>query len=324
MANTTFTTSTYEGQAALPFVAPAILSADTLANGWVSVLDNVRFKANLRKASGVAVTARSCTWNAGPSPLGGSLDISDVQLVTSQLQVQEQICNKDLAQTWAGAQMRGAYADTPADYVQFLSSYVAAKVAADIEGSIWQGNYDPVGGTTYAYTSFDGLMHHIVDASPDRETVSTLPLAAETVANTSVGILDALAILTSGAEGAPDAIAGDPDTKIFMSRKSAQLYYQALASSTGYNLPFLNDGLVTRYSGYDIYTPAGFPDNTLLIGKSENFYFGTNLMTDMTAAKFMNLAGVTGDDVTRIAMLFDGGTQVVDHDSYAVWRHDAP
>jgi len=27
--------------------------------------------------------------------------------------------------------------------------------------------------------------------------------------------------------------------------------------------------------------------------------------------------------VTRIAMLFDGGTQVVDHDSYSVWRRTA-
>lgn len=322
MANTTFTTSTYEGQAALPFVAPAILSADTLSNGWISVLDNVRYKANLRKLSGVSVVSRTCLWNAGASPLAGSLDISDVQLTTSQLQVQEQICNKDLAQTWAAEQMRGAYANAPGDYVSFLAQYVAKKVAKDIEGSIWQGNYDPVGGTTYAYSSFDGILHHIVDASPDRETVSTLPLAAADASGVSVGILTALAILTSGSEGAPDDIAGDPDTKIMMSRKSAQLYYQALSAQ--YNLPFLNDGVVAKYSGYDIVVPAGFPDNTLLIGKVENFYFGTNLMTDMTAAKFMNLADITGDDVTRVAMMFDGGTQVVDHNSYAVWRHDAP
>ena len=29
----------------------------------------------------------------------------------------------------------------------------------------------------------------------------------------------------------PDAIIGDPDTKMFMSRKTAQLYYQALAAT---------------------------------------------------------------------------------------------
>jgi hypothetical protein len=312
MANATFTTSTYAGQAALPFVAPAILSADTLANGYISVLDNVRYQANLRKMTGVAIAARSCEFT---TPASGGLDISDVVLTTTQLQVNEQICNDDLARTWAAEQMRGNYAGAPDDYVQFLGTYVAAKVAANIEQNIWQGNYSVDGTAAAVVTNFDGILHHIVDATPDRETVSTTALSA-------ANILSALAVLTSGAEGAPDAIVGDPDTKIFMSRQSAQFYYQALAAT--YQLPFLNDGLVAKYAGYDIVTPAGFPNQTLLIGKTENFFFGTNLLTDHIEARFLDLTGTTGDAVTRIAMLFDGGTQVADHNSYAVWRYDAP
>ena len=34
--------SNYAGTAALPYVAPAILSGDTIANGYVEVLENVR------------------------------------------------------------------------------------------------------------------------------------------------------------------------------------------------------------------------------------------------------------------------------------------
>ena len=313
--------SNYAGRQALPFVAPAILSADTLANGYVTVLDNVRYKANLTKLTGSAVQARTCTFTASES--GSELTIADVQLVTTQLQINEQICNFELAQSWAAEQMRGNYAGAPGDYEQYLSAYVAARAAANIEQNIWQGNYSVDGGETAAVvTNFDGILHHIVDASPDRETVSTLPLAASTVASTSTGILDALAVLTSGAEGAPDAIVGDPDTKIFMSRQSAQFYYQALADT--YSVPFLNDGLVAKYAGYDIITPAGFPNQTLLIGKKENFFFGTNLLTDHIEARFLDLTNTTGDAVTRIAMLFDGGTQVADHNSYAVWRYDAP
>ena len=48
-------TSNYAGTAALPYVAPAILSGDTIANGYVEVLENVRYKANLRKFGGVAL-----------------------------------------------------------------------------------------------------------------------------------------------------------------------------------------------------------------------------------------------------------------------------
>ena len=317
MANATFTTSTYVGQAALPFVAPAILSADTLANGFISVLDNVRFKANLRKLSGVAIAARSCEFS---TPAAGGLDISDVVLETTQLQVNEQICNDDLAQTWAAEQMRGNYAGAPGDYVQFLGTYVAAKVAANVEQNIWQGNYDSdgTGAGTPVVSNFTGICKHIVDATPGHETTGALPLAAATVAATSIGILDALADITADA---PSAIAGDPDAVIYMSRASAQLYYQALAAT--YNLPFLNDGMVAKYAGYSIVTPAGFPNDTLILGKKDNFYFGTNLLTDHVEARFLDLTNTTGDAVTRIAMLFDGGTQVVDHDSYSVWRRTA-
>ena len=99
-------------------------------------------------------------------------------------------------------------------------------------------------------------MQNIVAGAPDRETVSLLPLAVATTA-TGIGILSDSRSITGGAEGAPATIAGDPNTKIFMSRASAQLYYQALAAT--YNLPFLNDGLVARYAGYDIVTPGGMP-----------------------------------------------------------------
>jgi len=51
LANATIT-SNYVGKQALPYVAPAILAADTIANNYVTVLNNVRGRAQLRKFSG--------------------------------------------------------------------------------------------------------------------------------------------------------------------------------------------------------------------------------------------------------------------------------
>ena len=89
--------SNYAGTAAVPFVAPAILSADTIANGYCSVLDNVRYKTNLRKVDrrnrrGLALATltprHTVPWTS-----------DDVQLVTlTELQVNEEICNHELAQ----------------------------------------------------------------------------------------------------------------------------------------------------------------------------------------------------------------------------------
>ena len=314
MANANIThPGTYAGEAARPYVAAAVLSADTIANGYISVLENVRSKAVLRKFSGTVLAAATCEFTGS-----GSLTLGEAVLATNSLQVNEQVCNDDLRQTWEAIQMRGQSSAAPADFTTYVAQYVAAKVAEGVEHNIWAGNWKQVLDETAPYSSFTGIVQNITAGAPDRETVSALPLAAATVASTSVGILDALALVTGGSEGAPSTIAGDPNTKIFMSRASAQFYYTALAAT--YNLPFLNDGLVARYAGYDIITPGGFPDNVLLISKIDNLYFGTDLLTDHIQASVLDLTGVTGDDVTRVIMKFSGGTQVVDLDGLAIWR----
>ena len=312
MANATVAVGTYAGEAARPYVAAAVLSADTIANGYVSTIENVHSKAVLRKFSGAAITAATCEFSGQ-----GSLTLGEAVLEATALQVNEQVCNKDLRATWEGMQMRGQSSNAPADFTAFAAQYVAAKVAEGIEHNIWAGNHQQILDEDATYTAFDGIVKQIVDGSPDRETISTKVLGAADATGVE-SILDALAVLTSGAEGAPASIAGDPATKIFMSRASAQLYYQALAAT--YNQPFLNDGTVARYAGYDIITPGGMPDNVLLCSKIDNLYFGTDLLTDHIQASVLDLSGVTGDDVTRIVMKFSGGTQVVDLNGLSIWR----
>lgn len=314
MANATVGVGTYAGEAARPYVAAAVLSADTIANNYVSTIENVHSKAVLRKFSGAAISAATCEFT---TPASGQLALGEAVLEATALQVNEQVCNKDLRATWESAQMRGQSSNAPADFTTFAAQYVAAKVAEGVEHNIWAGNWKQILDEAAPYASFTGIIQNIVAGAPDRETVSVLPLAVATTA-AGIGILSALALITGGAEGAPATIAGDPNTKIFMSRGSAQLYYQALAAT--YNLPFLNDGLVARYAGYDIITPGGFPDNVLLISKIDNLYFGTDLLTDHIQASVLDLTGVTGDDVTRVIMKFSGGTQVVDLNGLAIWR----
>ena len=306
MADMTFTTSNYAGTAAVPFVAPAILSADTIANGYCSVLENVRYKTNLRKVSGGTVEARTCDFATN-----GSLDISDVQLTLTELQVNEEICNHELAQTWAAEQMRGNFAPVPGDYEQFLAQYVASRVAEDVEKNIWAGKYNSTDGSTSgggAGTLFDSIMSAYVAGSGTHETTVT-------GAFTNATIDDRLATLVADL---PDALIGEPNTKIYMSRKSFQLYFQFLAAND--NNPVLATQMAKFYLGYEIITPAGFPDDTLLASRVDNLYFGTNVLTDHVEARFIDLRNTTGADLTRILMMFDGGTQIVDEASAACVR----
>ena len=301
MANATVAVGTYAGVAARPYVSAAILAADTIANGYVSVLENVHSKAVLRKFSGAAIQANDdCAFS---TPASGQLTVGEAVLEAAALKVNEQVCNADLRATWESALIRSQNDGAPADFVTYTAQYVAAKVAESVEHNIWHGNFNHTDGTNVGatYTAFDGLCRHLVDG------YAAGNMQQLTNATTAANILDRLAGLTAEA---PAAIAGDPNTKLFMSRASAQLYYQALAAT--YNLPFLNDGLATRYAGYEIITPGGMADDTFLLSKADNLYFGTNLLTDHIQASILDLTGVTGDDVTRVIMQFSAGTQVVD------------
>ena len=227
MAAVDFTNTNYEGTAAVPFVAPAILSADTIANGYCTVLDNVRYKTNLRKVSGGTVEGRTCGF-AG----NGSLSVDDVQLVLTELQVNEEICNHELARTWAAEQMRGNYAGVPGDYEQYLAQYVAGRVAEDIEKNIWQGKYNHTDGSTSGSgvpLLFDSIMSAYVAGAGTHETTLVGAFTAESPASPAVdtGIATQLAALVANL---PDALVGDANTKIYMSRKSFQLYFQFLAA----------------------------------------------------------------------------------------------
>lgn len=307
MANAVIT-SNYAGTAALPYVAPAILSGDTIANGYVEVLENVRYKANLRKFDGVALQAAGCEF----SNSGGSLTLSDVVLTTTALQVNEQVCNKDLRTAWEAEQMRGQSSNSPADFQAFAAQYVAAKVAEGVERNLWQGNYAfDDGGTDGTYTSFDGICNLIVAGTPGHEDLLT-------GVTTSANILGRL---TTIAGDIPDTLAGDPDTKLFMSRAMKQLYFTALAGTA--ELTFHAAEAANFFNGYEIITPGGMPNDTFIFSKKENLYFGTDLLTDHIEAAVLNLMGVTGDDVTRIIMKFSAGVQIVDLGSLAVARRSS-
>jgi len=308
MANATVAVGTYRGEAARPYVAAAVLSADTIANGYVSVLENVHSKIVLRKFSGAAIQLNDdCAFT---TPDSGQLTLGEAVLETAALKVNEQVCNENLRATWEGTQMRGQNSPAPADFTTYTAQYVAAKVAESVERNLWQGKYDSTdGSTTGTYNSFEGIMNKIVAATPGEEDlVDDATTAANILAR-----LNGLAI--------PAVIAGDPETKLFMSRAMKQLYYEAIAGTA--ELTYLAEGMAQNYKGYQIITPAGMPDDSFVFARKDNLYFGTDLLTDHINASILNLRDVTGEDVTRVIMQFSGGCQIVDEAAIAVCRRQS-
>lgn len=307
MANANITTN-FAGKAALPYVAPAILSADAISKKYLQVLTNVAYKAQLQRFSGAKLQAASCTF---ATPSSGQLALTDVTLTATQLKINEQICNNDLREAWASEQMNGANSPSPAQLQQAAAKYVAARVGESVEYNIWQGNYNIDGGGTSGatHTAFDGILRHIVAGSPTAEFNLGGALSSSNI----------LAKIEQVVNGAPTSILGNYErTKLYLSPASHHMYMKALSALGSGS--WMAEGYGAKYAGYDVIVSSGFPNDTILFTQDTNLYFGTGLMTDHTKATIINMLTTTGEDSTRVVMQIQAGTQVVDLQSLSVGR----
>ena len=95
-------TSTYAGEFSGKYIAAALLSADTLDKGNVTIMPNVKFKSVIKKAStDDIVKDATCDFQTGQ----GTLTLTEKILQPEEFQVNLDICKKDLHSDWEAAQM---------------------------------------------------------------------------------------------------------------------------------------------------------------------------------------------------------------------------
>ena len=300
-SNLTISASSYAGELALPYISAALLTGDTIANRYVTVKENVKFKAVLKKlASANLVKAATCEFDNSTS----TLTLSEAVLQVTDLMTNIEVCKKDFAHDWEAMQTgRGFINDViPANFADFLLTYLAGKISEQIEFNLWQGNFSGAWSGASGYTAFDGLMKKLQDA------FTTSPSYNITAALTAGNIMTAVDGLVAVI---PAAITGSPNTKCYMSRKTFQLYMQAcMAAGTGGPLQPADNSILKQVYGYEIYVCPGFPNDCLLFAQPDNLFVGTDLVSDQNEVKVVDMSLTDASDNVRMAMRYRFGTQV--------------
>jgi hypothetical protein len=300
-SNLTISNSSYAGELALPYISAALLTGDTIANRYVTVKENVKFKAVLKKlASANLVKAASCNFDNSTS----TLTLSEAVLQVTDLMTNIEVCKADFARDWEAMQTgRGFINDViPANFADFLLTYLAGKISEQIEFNLWQGNFSGAVGGSSGYTSFDGLMKKLQDAFTTSPSYNIA--AALTAANIMTAVDGTVAVI-------PASIIGSPNTKCYMSRKTFQLYMQAcMAAGTGGPLQPADNSILRQVYGYEIYVCPGFPNDCLLFAQPENLFVGTDLVSDQNEVKVVDMSLTDASDNVRMAMRYRFGTQV--------------
>ena len=299
MPNPTFTptASSYSGEFAGKYLAASLLTAKTLDDAAITIMPNIKYKAAMKVGTfSNLVRSADCNFDSATS----GLNLQEKILTPTELQVNLEICKKELHSDWEAAQMGfSAYSDLPKLFSDFVIARVAAEVASATETSIWsgaagEGNFD---GFT-ALATADG-------------TVVDVAQATVTAANvvTELGkIVDAI----------PSAVYGADDLHIYVSQNIYRAYVRALGGfgaaglgANGYDNKGNNQSLNDLFfDGVKIYATSGLADNTAVAARSSNLFFGTGLLDDRNVVKVIDMSDIDGSQNVRVIMRYTAGVQI--------------
>ena len=297
---------TYAGELALPYVAAAVKSPDTVAKGFVRQIDGLNKSAvigNVGSPTPVqASVAGSCGFN------DGSNTTFDEQVLTlSQYKVNEEICRSTVFPTWIGQNMQ-RNGDLPQSFSDFLMATVAGNAGQQIENGIWRGILDGTNNSV-GFLSNDGVFNADGWAASATASFEAQAITAITNAN----CFDQFALVYDKAVAEVPAILNKPDVAFYVSVKTYGLYMQEMAAAgqgQGINQLGGNQNLTgMTFLGIPIYVCPGTFDDSIVLTYTSNMVYGTNLATDTTEAQIIPTYNYLGNDAVRIIMNFAVGVQ---------------
>ncbi len=290
-------TTTYAGEFAGKYISAALLSADTIEGGGITVKPNVKYKEVMKTLSTNALVKDAACDFADQS----TVTLAERILQPEEFQVNLELCKKDFHNDWEAVQMGySAFDSLPPSFADFLIGHIAAKVAQKTEENIWQG-------ATATAGEFDGF---------------TALLAADAtvidVVGTTVDATNVITELGKVVDAIPTSVYGKEDLYIYVSQNIARAYVRALGGfgANGLGGNGVNNGGTTWYNGGDLafdgvklFVCSGMPDNDMVAAQKSNLFFGTGLLADHNEVKLIDMADLDGSQNVRVVMRFTAGVQ---------------
>lgn len=290
-------TTTYAGEFAGKYISAALLSADTIEGGGITVKPNVKYKEVMKTLSTNALVKDAACDFADQS----TVTLAERILQPEEFQVNLELCKKDFHNDWEAIQMGySAFDSLPPSFADFLIGHIAAKVAQKTEENIWQG-------ATATAGEFDGFTA-LLAADADVVDVTGTTVTAANVIDELGKVVDAI----------PTAVYGKEDLYIYVSQSIARAYVRALGGfgANGLGANGVNNSGTTWYNGGDLafdgvklFVCSGMPDNDMVAAQKSNLFFGTGLLADHNEVKLIDMADLDGSQNVRVVMRFTAGVQ---------------
>ncbi len=298
MATTTSITTTYAGEFAGKYISAALLSADTIEGGGITIKPNVKYKEVLKTMSLDAIVADATCDFSDTS----TLTLAEKVLQPEEFQVNLELCKSDFVSDWEAISMGySAFDELPANFSDYLIGHVAAKVAQKTEQTIWQG----ANATAGEFDGFGALL------AADGDVVD--------VTGTSVTAANVITELGKVVDAIPTAVYGKEDLYIYVSSNVARAYVRALGGfgASGLGANGVNNEGTTWFNGGDLafdgvklFVCSGMANNTMVAAQKSNLFFGTGLLADHNEVKLLDMADLDGSQNVRVIMRYTASVQI--------------
>ena len=293
-------TTSYSGEFSSKYVAAALLTADTLDKGLITVMPNVKFKSVIQKAStDDIVKDATCDFQTD----AGTLTLTEAILEPKEFQVNLDICKKTLHSSWEAEQMGYSAFDSLApNFADFVLAHVAAKVADRTEKNIWSGDGGDSG-------QFDGFAIKL-------DTDANLP-AGQDLTGAAITAANVISELGNVVDAIPTAVYGSEDLYIYAASDVIRAYTRALGGfqsggegANGYENKGNNQSLGSLFfDGIPVVPARGAADGTIIAAEKSNLFFGTGLLNDLNEVRVIDMAENDGSQNVRVVMRFTAGVQ---------------
>ena len=303
MATATTITTTYAGEKAAGYVAAALLSANTIENGGITVKPNVKYKSVLKRVStGDLLVNGSCDFAAT-----SSLTLDEKILEPETFQVNLQLCKADFRSDWDAIEMGySAFDEIPASFADFLIGHVAAKVAGKMEQNIWSG----VNANAGEFDGFETLLAADAELPAGQQISGVLGgVNAGNVVTELGSIVDAI----------PTRLYGEEGLTLYVSSNIYRAYVRSLGGfgssglgAAGVNAQGNNQSFGDlMFDGIPLFMCNGMSDDTAICTVKDNLYFGTGLASDSDSqeVKVLDMSNLDGSQNCRVIMRMTAGVQ---------------
>ena len=285
-------TSNYAGKAAGFYISAALKEATSLDH--LTVLQNIKYKENLQKVAGSNLVRNAdCNFTDH-----GTLALTESILTPKNLQINMQTCKDTLLSSWEAETMRaGAMNNNSPKFEDYVISYFTQHIADAVESSVWSGAAATNG-------QFEGFL---------TGTTGAFAVNGNVVADAATGAYDAsniIANLQGLVAAIPANVYGRDDLRIYMNMKTYRFYISAISTLGYVNAYNMNGDYVPVFEGITIQPCPGMPDNQMVAAETTNLFFGTDLISDNTNIKMLDMTDLDGSDNMRVVAKFSGGVQV--------------